>query len=86
LSEILGVTVDSVFSLSIVGLPRSGPLSMQNGRLANGAARRALRDAIDRPVIASGASGKTSSTGSHPNEQHHFVLKIDASSFVDPTL
>ena len=86
LSKTLGTTVDSVFSLSIVGLPRSGPLSMQNGRLANGAARRAVRDAIDRPVIASDTTREASRVGGNPKEQYHFVLEIDASSFVDTTL
>ena len=84
LSKSLGVVVDSVFSLSITGLPSCGPLTMHNGVLAIRAARMAIRDAMDRPIIATTTTADgTIGDDDHQKQQHHFVLEIDASSFVD---
>ena len=83
-SKSLGVVVDSVFSLSITGLPSCGPLTMHNGVLAIRAARMAIRDAMDRPIIATTTTvDGTTGDNDHRKQQHHFVLEIDASSFVD---
>ncbi len=79
-SESLDVAVDSVFSISIEGLPSCGPLSMDNGPLAIQAARRAVRAAMDRPIIA---TTSTTTMNGTQKQQHHFVLEIDASPFVD---
>jgi len=79
-SKSLDAAVDSVFSLSIKGLPSCGPLSMENGPRAIRAARRATRAAMDRPVIA---TTSTSTADGTQKQQHHFVLEIDASPFVD---
>jgi len=88
LSKSLGVTVDSVLSLSITGLPNCGPLTMSNGPHATRAARVAIWDAIDRPIVSSSSSvwardGTGGNDDHQQNRQHHFVLEIDASSFVD---
>ena len=79
-SESLDVAVDSVFSISIEGLPSCGPLSMDNGPLAIQAARRAVRAAMDRPIIATTSIFTIDGT---QKQQHHYVLEIDASSFVE---
>ena len=83
MSKRLNVAVDSVFSLSIKGLPFCGPLTMKNGPLAIRAARRAIRAAMDRPIIA---TTSTSTVDGKQKIQHHFVLEIDASPFVDTLL
>lgn len=86
LSKSLGVVVDSVFSLSITGLPSCGPLTMKNGVLAIRAARMAIRDAMDRPIIVTTTTSTVDGTTGDDDkqkQQHHFVLEIDASSFVD---
>ncbi len=77
----LNATVDSVFSLSITGLPFCGPLTMENGPIAIRAARQAIRAAMDQPI---GAITTTSTTiYGIEKEQYHFVLEIDASPFID---
>lgn len=76
--------LESVFSLSIRGLPNCGPLSMTNGPLAINAARTAVREAMDRPIVAITAAATTDGGQEQSQSQsNHFVLDIDASSFVD---
>ena len=85
-SKSLGVDVDSVLSLSINGLPKCGPLAMHKGPFASRAARLAIRAAMGRPIIATTSTVKIDGTTQDDDEQkrqHHFVLDIDASPFVD---
>jgi hypothetical protein len=88
-SKTLDAAVDSVLSLSISGLPNCGPLTMENGPLAISAARMALRAAMDRPIGATTSFFTTDGTiggDGKKKRQHHYVLEIDASSFVDEKL
>jgi len=81
----LDAFVESVFSLSIRGLPGCGPLAMENGAFAVQAARRAVRDAMDRPVVATVLVGSSNGADDHQHQrqQYHYVLEIDALPFVD---
>eukprot|EP00536_Pseudo-nitzschia_multiseries_P005334 jgi/Psemu1/303314/fgenesh1_kg.99_\ len=85
-SETLGIDesdLESVLSLSIVGLPHCGPLAMANGPLAVRAARFALREAMDRPIAAAAAAAAaTAAVSGHERKgSHHYVLEIDASAY-----
>ena len=86
ISKSIGVCVESVLSISIKNLPRCGPWAMKNGPLASSSARMAIRDAMDRPIIASTSTctdKETDKTNPQTILQSHFVLEIDASSFVE---
>ena len=82
-SQDLNVAVDSVFSLSITGLPFCSPLTMENGPIAIRAARRAIRATMDQPISATTSTFTMNGEG---KEQYHYVLEIDASSFIDSTV
>eukprot|EP00980_Cylindrotheca_fusiformis_P015391 scaffold4329_cov115-Cylindrotheca_fusiformis.AAC.8 len=66
-----GVDASEVVSISIRGLPKCGPWAMENGPLAVDVAQRAMKAALDQPM-------------SFGNEEGHYELHIDASSYLPP--
>ena len=64
-----GLNASEVLSISIEGSPQCGPWAMQNGPRAVETARNAVLDVLDAPMY-------------HGQEEGHYVLHLDASSFV----
>jgi len=60
-----GVHAKSVLSISLLGTPPCGPLSMSNGFKAVESARKAILDALEQPLV--------------PGPEHgHYILEIQA--------
>ena len=64
-----GVIAKEVLSVSLLNLPQCGPWAMESGPLAVEGAIQAMAAALDQPLL-------------HGDEDGHYLLPIDASTFV----
>jgi len=74
-----GVDASSLVSVAIVGTPVCGPWAMENGPRAVESAHKAMVAALDVPMERINRS----SSSSVDDDNHHFVLRVDASKWLD---